>query len=134
MKKIYYFAALFFMSITAVLCLVIVSFFTYYFKWQADTAQIGITLTYILAGLVGGFFLKWYPKWKEKGQDSIVQEQRLSYGFGQKMREAFLIGTLFMLILLGISILGLGNTFTFSKKVWIIWMLLAGSCCIGRMS
>lgn len=42
------------MALISVLSLFILSVLTYYFKWQAPQALVGITVTYILTGLSGG--------------------------------------------------------------------------------
>ena len=45
------------MIITTMVALFTVSALTFWFKWQADKAMIGIIMTYVLAGLSGGVVL-----------------------------------------------------------------------------
>lgn len=46
--------SLFTMGIVSVLGLLLLSALTYLYKWQASQAMIGITLTYIITGILGG--------------------------------------------------------------------------------
>ena len=45
---------LFVMAVVSMLMLIGVSMLAYIYKWYADKALLGITLTYIIAGFVGG--------------------------------------------------------------------------------
>lgn len=120
MKKIKnQFITLIIMTLISLISLLAVSTLTFIYKWQADKALIGITLTYILTGFCGGLFLKW----KNKGQLSM----------GRKMLEAFFISAIFMAILVIVSISVLGNPFAVSSRFLIICMLLIGSTCLGRI-
>lgn len=66
-KIMKYIIAISIMLITSVISLLVLSILTYLFKWQADIATIGIIITYVLAGLSGGFILRKIEKkslWK----------------------------------------------------------------------
>ena len=120
MKKIQtLFITIIIMLIVSFVMLSIISGLTYIWKWQADKALIGITLTYILTGFCGGLFWKW--KTKE------------SRSMGRKMLEAFLISLFFMLLLVIVSVFILGNPFVISSRFLMIAMLVLGSTCLGRI-
>ncbi len=107
------------MAIVSLLCLVILSIFTYNYKWQADKALIGITYTYILTGLVGGL-----------SQKILCKESK---SMGRKMLEGMIFSSLFMGGLVVLSIFQAGNPFEISSRFLMIWMLLMGSTCLGRI-
>ena len=120
MKKIKTFLiTIIIMLIASTLSLLVVSALTYFYKWQADKALIGITLTYILAGFSGGLFLKI----KSKGQLSMTW----------KMLEACLLSTIFMGILIVISVFVIKIPFAISSRFLMICMLFLGSTCLGRI-
>lgn len=106
------------MSLVAIISLVLVSGLTYLFKWQADKAMIGIIFTYIVAGFAGG-----------------QVKRRLSEKSDVKKRllEGVWIGTLFALILVVLSLFLTDDSFAISKRFFMIWFLLMGSSCIGRI-
>lgn len=97
------------MLITSVISLLVLSILTYLFKWQADKAMIGIIITYILAGVVGGVCIK--------------TERRV--------RAAVGLGTLFFAILVLCSSIGFQIPFEFSSKFMLIWLLIISSSFIG---
>ena len=107
------------MTLISVVCLLIVSVLTYIYKWKADKALIGITATYILTGLLGGFMLKVRNK-EEKNM-------------GRKMAEAMFLSIVYIGLLVVVSIFFLQIPFEFSSRFIMIWMLLAGSTCLGRI-
>lgn len=116
MKQV--FISLLVMSLLSVLLLIGLSVLTYIFKWQADTALVGITIIYIVVGFVGG-----------------VLQKRFSYveNMGRKLVEAILLGTLFMAILVLASFLMVDVSFAFSTRFLMIWMLIVGSASLGRI-
>ena len=109
----------------AMISLLAVSALTYLFKWQADKAMIGIIVTYIFAGFIGGFYTK---RTREK---QFVDGNKI--GIGKKAIEAFVVGNVFMLILLLLSIFVLQNSFGFSSRFLMIWGLLVSSTFLGRI-
>lgn len=121
------------MSLVSILSLMILSILTYIFKWQADTAMLGITGTYILAGFCGGLALKFAHLWKGRKKEDGVQVQRETISIGTKMVEAILTATLFMGILQLLSLIAGTGTFELSGRFLTIWMLLVGSACLGRI-
>lgn len=106
------------MTITALTMLLIVSILSYLYKWQADKALVGITLTYIVTGFVGGW------TFKRKAQE--VDEAK-------KLIEGICLGSMFMFLLIGNSIIFTENAFSISGRFFMIWMLLVGSACLGRI-
>ena len=107
------------MVVVSLICLLVVSAFSYFYKWQADKALVGITITYILAGFVGGFAYKLMDR-KEKN-------------IGKKMLEAILISSIFVGVILGVSTIVLQQPLVISSRFLSIYMLLAGSACMGRI-
>ena len=114
------------MGIVAVISLFCLSLLTYYWKWTADKAEIGIILTYILAGFFGGRFLK--RCWKRKQEHTEI-----SISHGQKIMDAVLLGTVFVVILVFLSMLSCRSDFTISTRLFIVWFLVMGSACLGRV-
>ncbi len=106
------------MGITSMICLVVVSVLSYVHKWQADKALIGITFTYILSGFAGGHVMR-----------RMSSENNMS----RKLLEGILLGIVFMLILVVLSITIVGDSFEVSSRFLVIWMLLTGSVCLGRI-
>ena len=107
------------MFFVSAVSLFIVSILSYLYKWQADKALIGITVTYIFAGFAGGFTQRLLEK-SEKGM-------------GRKMIEAILLSVLFMLLLLLLSFFVIQNPFVLSSRFFMIFMLLTGSASLGRI-
>lgn len=107
------------MSIVSILCLLAVSVFSYIYKWKADKALIGITLTYILTGFSGGLVQK------------IINKESIK--MGRKMIEGILISSFFVGILVMFSVLWLQQPLAVSSRFLMIWMLLVGSACLGRI-
>ena len=124
------------MILVCVIMLTTVSVCSYMYKWYADKALIGITLTYILAGFWGGVVMKCLEKgscWRKRrknSEENVVKEEKNT---AKKMQEAILLGSLFMLFLTVVSITGIGNSFEISGRMLLIWMLLTGSACLGRI-
>ncbi len=108
-----------FMFLIAAISLVLVSTFSYLYKWQADKALVGITVTYILAGFSGGLMLK-----------KINKEAKT---IGKKMMEGILQGTIFMAIIIGVGVFGLESPLVVSSRFLMLWMLVAGSTCLGHI-
>lgn len=107
------------MTLISLVSLLIVSVLSYMYKWQADKALIGITITYIVTGFIGGVT-----------QKVINKEQRT---IGRKMLDGILIGSMFVGILWIASIFIVQNPLFFSTRFVMIGMLLIGSTCIGRI-
>lgn len=107
------------MLLVSMISLLAVSTFSYIFKWQADTAMAGIIVTYIFSGFSGGISLKLLNNQKAKLRSKGV--------------EAFVISNIFMIVLLLLSIFVLGNTFAFSSRLVMIWLLLMSSTFLGRI-
>ena len=97
------------MMVTVVVSLMIVSTLTYSFKWQADKAMVGIIVTYILAGFMGGVFV---------GKDGERTIRR-------NVIEAGGLSFLFLLFLVLCSGLGFHIPFEFTIRVFLIWLLIA---------
>ena len=113
-KKIFWGVAI--MLLTSFLALLILSILTYILKWQAPQAQVGIRLTYIVGGFIGGFFSC------RIGEEDVIKNN-LVCGMTQ--------GALEMAILLGISILVSANAQWNLVQILLIWVLLSASCTLG---
>ena len=112
------------MGILSMITLVILSVFTYDLKWQASQAQVGLTLTYIISGFVGGFLsciVRGDRKKKKHEENSL--KNALSYGMT--------LGTIYMAVLLSISILISANTNWDMGLILLRWILLSTSCVLG---
>ena len=107
------------MSIVSVLSLFVISMLSYTYEWQADKALIGITFTYIATGFIGGLLLK------------IIDKELKS--MGRKMLEGIMISTIFMGGLVLLSVYIVENPFEMTSRFLMIWMLLMGSTCLGRI-
>ena len=110
---------IFIMLVMSFICLGILSVLTYEYKWQADKALVGITLTYILVGFIGGMLQR------------IMNKETKT--MGGKMREAILLSAIFLAILVGISTVFLQTPFAISSRIFMICILLTGSTCLGRV-
>ena len=116
MRKIKkYILVIIIMLLTSVLALLAVSTLTYLLKWQADKAMIGIIVTYVLGGLVGGGCLRRTEKW----------------ALGKKIVNAIIISVLFMVLLGIISVMVAHNPFLISERFVLIWLLIASSVFAG---
>ena len=126
MRKIrVYIIACILMLITVLLALAVLSSFIYLLKWKADMAMAGIIVIYILSGFVGGKSLAFLQKRQQtkNGQLSIAS----------KALEALLLSSIFLCILMIISIFILRIPFGISVRFLLIVLLFAGSCFVGRI-
>lgn len=116
MKK--YIIPILIMSVVSILMLLAVSVLAYIYKWQADKALIGITGTYILAGLAGGLGLR-----------------RVSFtkDMGKKLLEGILLGSSFMILSVVASVFITDISPEVSGRFLLIWMLITGSASLGRI-
>lgn len=114
-----YLMAISIMLITSVISLFVLSLFTYAFKWQADKAMIGIIVTYVIAGVAGGFCLQKIQS-REDGIKKCVSIRK-------KMIEALILSGTFMISLMIWSGIGLHHTFQLSSYTLLIWILIASS-------
>lgn len=121
------------MGITSCISLLVVSLLTYWLHWQADTAMLGITVTYILSGFLGGCSLRWKHLLKKKQNMEKVGVLTEISNLTGKLQEAILVGTLFMGILLLLSVLYIGSDFSVSTRLLTVWLLLIGSASLGRV-
>ena len=106
------------MIIVSMISLLVISAFTYIFKWQADKAMIGIIITYVLAGFSCGVYLR----------------NRSQIGHRRKLIEALEIGTAYMLLLLLLSCFVVKIPFEFSVNFLLIWMLVSCSIFVGTQT
>ena len=121
MKK--YMLAIGVMCVTSVASLITVSLLTYLFKWQADKAMIGIIISYVLAGMAGGYQLSWRPK--------TCSDKMREIGMGQKVTGTLILSILFMVILVSCSCLVFHISFEVSKRFFLIWLLVASSSFVA---
>lgn len=106
------------MGVVSLLMLLGLSVLSYIYKWQADKALVGITLTYIVAGFAGG---------------KVIRRLSEELDMGKRLVEGILLGSAFMVLLILISLLATENSFGISGRFLMIWMLLVGSVCLGRI-
>lgn len=106
------------MSVVSIFMLLAVSVLAYIYKWQADKALIGITGTYILAGLAGGLGLR---------------RASLTKDMSKKLLEGILLGSSFMVLLLLASVFVTDISPEISGRFLLIWMLITGSASLGRI-
>ena len=114
------------MGITSAIALVILSVFTYLLKWQAPQARVGITLTYIISGFLGGFLsciIGGRRKKKEVKNTENSTKITLIKGTTQ--------GAIYMAVLLSISILLSANENWDMVQILLVWILLTASSTLG---
>lgn len=115
------------MGIVSVITLVILSVLVFLLKWQAPQAQVGITLTYIVSGFFGGFFFcsmrKSRKQKEEVGSTGDFMKNTLVYGMT--------LGTIYMAVLLALSILISANEYWDLVLIFLRWILLSASCVFG---
>ena len=114
------------MGITSAATLVILSVFTYLFRWQAPQVQVGIILTYIISGFLGGVLPSMIGeggKKKEVKNTERSTKNALIKGITQ--------GTIYMAVLLSISILLSANENWDMVQILLIWILLSVSSTLG---
>lgn len=116
-----YIMAIIVMVAIASVALLMLGTLTYFYKWQADKAMIGIIVTYVLTGFFGGFTLSRLEK-REYGRKKGI--------------ETLVLGTLFVLLLTLGSSFGFQIPFSFSSRFVLIWLLVIcsifGGMCVKR--
>lgn len=109
------------MVLVSMVLLVVLTTLTYIFKWQADKAMVGIIVTYVMAGVAGGVYLRK----TEKGT------------LRKKLLVSLMASALFIMILEIPSFLIVRNEFLFSGRFLLVWLLITcsvfGGMC-GRES
>lgn len=130
------------MGIVSVVMLLVLGVLTYILKWQASQAMVGITLTYIISGFVGGItqgvLLRRGPsKIKEvevlgmasaKGALSSLEN---TSELRERMINGLLLGTSYMLLLLILSIVFTQNANWDFTRLIMLWILLTCSSVLG---
>lgn len=120
------------MSLVSLFALLVLSVLTYVFKWKAPQAMIGITFTYILSGFAGGVGIGGnICRRLKKGNLKASETENISVG--KKMVEAIFAASVFVGILILLSLLVVQNGFSLSGRFLMIWMLVTGSACLGRI-
>ena len=119
------------MGMVSVISLLILSLLTYSLKWNADKVEIGMIVTYILAGFFGGKFHKNNFKVKTKETEDAIREK--SGSLARKITDGCLVATLFVVILFILSMLYLGESLTIASRLSMVWLLIAGSVCVGKI-
>lgn len=119
-----YVVILMIMFLVSVMMLLILSVLTYLFKWKADTAMIGIVVTYVLTGFVGGLSLRWMEEREcEKTNRTRIRKKTI---------EASILSGVFIIFLLICSVFVFQIPFEFSVRVLMVFLLIWGSCFLGR--
>ena len=106
-----YFSTVMLMLLISLLAIVLLGTLTYLFKWQSDKARIGIVVTYILAGSVGGFCLR----------DKIQIE------WIKRVKMAVTIGTAYIFVLWLVSYFVIRIPYKFSMEFILIWLIVVCS-------
>lgn len=114
------------MGMVSVIVLVILSIFTYLLKWQAPQAQVGIILTYIISGFLGGVLPSVIG---ERGKKKEVKNTERSTK--NAIIKGITQGTIYMAVLLTISILLSANESWDMVQILLIWILLSVSSTLG---
>ena len=115
------------MGVVSALSLVALSFLTYTLKWYAPQAMMGITVIYILTGVIGGALQDCleYGCLAKRFQTELPTLQ-------QRMIKGAILGTAYTAILFGLAML-LADGATVEYSRWLsIWMLLACSSIFGH--
>ena len=107
------------MIATSMVSLVVVSVLTYWFKWQADKAMIGIIITYVLAGFAGGNYLS--KRMKEECRKSVFK----------KIAESTFLATIFILFSIVGAYVGFQILFVFSRRFLLVWLLIICSSFVA---
>ena len=107
------------MVVVSFISLIVIAWLSYTYKWQADKALAGITVTYILAGFIGGLTQKF-----------LCREQK---SMGKKMVEGMVLSSVFMGGLVFFDVFMVGSLFEITSRFLMIWMILMGSTCLGRI-
>lgn len=110
------------MGMTSLLLLLCIGILTYFFKWQADMVMLLITFVYILTGFMGGMVHRKLCPQNEKFNELF-----------QKIGWGLLVGSMYMLLLLAISVAGSNNYTIDFGRTFLIWFLIAGSAAIGEL-
>ena len=110
------------MGLTSFLLLIMIGIITYFCKWQVETVILCMTLVYIVTGLVGGMVHRKLCPQKEKYNELF-----------QKIGWGLLVGCMYMVLLLLLSVVGLKNDTFDIGRIFLIWFLIAGSGAIGEL-
>lgn len=112
-KKRRYVIAIGMMLLTSIITLLVVTTFTYLFKWQADKAMVGIIVTYVLAGVAGGIVL---------GPADLKK----------RILQAGILAFLYLLVLTVFAFIFFDKGIEFSKQAILTYGLVLGSVFMGR--
>lgn len=113
------------MGITSAIALVILSVFTYLLKWQAPQAQVGIILTYIISGFLGGVLPSMIGERKKKEVKNTENSTKITLIKGTTQ------SAIYMAVLLSISILLSANEKWDMVQILLVWILLTASSTLG---
>lgn len=114
------------MGITSAATLVILSVFTYLFRWQAPQAQVGITLTYIISGFLGGVLPSMIGERRKKKEVKNTENSTKITLIKGTTQSA-----IYMAVLLSISILLSANEHWDMVQILLVWILLTASSTLG---
>lgn len=110
------------MGLTSFLLLLCIGVFTYFFKWQADTVMLWMTFVYILTGFVGGIVHR-----------KLCPQNKNYNELFQKIGWGLVVGSIYMALLLVLSVIGLKNNTFDIGRIFLIWFLMTGSAAIGEL-
>ncbi len=104
------------MSVKTNLFLLLVSFWTYRFKWQAGMAMQGITYTYIVTGLLGGLTYGGLSAKK---------------GIGMALLFGMVLSSLYWAIPGGVAMLIFKENISDIGRFALVWGMMAGGITAG---
>ena len=110
------------MGLMSFFLLICIGILTYFFKWRADTVLLFITVVYVLTGFTGGITHRKLCPQNEKYNELF-----------QKIGWGIVVGSMYVILLLAISVFGLKNETFDSGRIFLIWFLIVGSASIGEL-
>ena len=128
------------MVLVSVVLLVVLATLTYMFKWQADKAMIGIIVTYVAAGIVGGYVLRKAQKrdgvLEKDGvqkRDEVLEKEGTRGQIGKAIMQAGVLAGIYLGLLALVSVIFLKNELEFTKQMLLVCGLEFGSVSIGKI-
>lgn len=110
------------MGFTSLLLLIGTGIATYFLKWQADTVMLCMTFIYVVTGFTGGIVHR-----------TLCRENENYNELFQKIGWGLIVGSIYIVCLLFLSIIAFQNNGFDMGRIFLIWFLLAGSGAIGEL-
>ena len=121
------------MLVVSVLALIILGLLTYWFKWQADKAMVGIVVTYVMAGATGGVIFKMLQA--RGGDRCYIEEKKINRLSTESaaILDSLLLTIIYIATLFVASILFLKTTPIVSSQLFMIFGLVLCSVFVGKL-